>query len=226
MKFRTNGSDAMRLDSSGNVGIGTGAPTEKLHVSGTASVFKQQNNVTNWTLGLDAADQSYKIKHNGTERMRIDSDGHVIAPYGVTLGTAVGTYAAANTLDDYEEGTWTAGFSGATVTPTNTTGRYTKIGRVVYFSYYSGNSTIASASGQAQITGLPFTVEDDTQAYQPFYTSHNTFFGGSTSAGVEGHANKGNTNLIFITRGTTAKPSFVNGSGKFIMVAGFYLTTA
>jgi hypothetical protein len=77
MAFWTNSGQSMIIDSSGNVGIGTGSPSDRLHVSGSASVFKQQNNVTNWTLGLDAADSSYKIKNNGTERMRIDSSGYV-----------------------------------------------------------------------------------------------------------------------------------------------------
>ena len=55
---------------------------------------------------------------------------------------------------------------------------------------------------------------------------NNTFFGGSTSNGVEGYPALGGTTLRFTIRGNTAAPSFVNGSGKYIMVAGFYYTTA
>ena len=99
-----------------------------------------------------------------TERMRVDSSGHLIVPNGVTLGTAVGTYAAANTLDDYEEGTWTPVFnySGGSGTGSWTysvqEGKYTKIGRMVYFwmelrfSAYSKGT----ATGLPEIEGLPF----------------------------------------------------------------------
>jgi hypothetical protein len=139
-------------------------------------------------------------------------------------GVYLGGTGAANLLDDYEEGTWTPSFVGATVTPTNTTGFYTKIGRVVYYNYYSDSSTIASSLSAAQISGLPFIVKNSAVAYQPFYTAHNTFFGGSTSSGVEGFLSINSTTLIFSIRGGTGGPTFVDGSGKFIMVAGFYLT--
>src|SRR6056300_1284655 len=79
-----------------------------------------------------------KFYTNSGERMRIDSSGHVIAPYGVTLGTSAGTYNASNTLDDYEEGlhtvTATDTGGGATITMNTSYDQlaYTKIGRVVH----------------------------------------------------------------------------------------------
>jgi hypothetical protein len=42
-----------------------------------------------------------------TERLRIHNSGEVTIPAGITLGTAVTSKVASNTLDDYEEGTWT-----------------------------------------------------------------------------------------------------------------------
>jgi len=39
----TNNIEAMRLDTSGNVGVGTTSPTEKLHIVGTAPVFRFQD---------------------------------------------------------------------------------------------------------------------------------------------------------------------------------------
>ena len=193
---------------------------------GVYSGNSNETNTIETTVSSSAADSGFKFNvSNGggssgqTEGLRITRDG-LYAPLGIKLG---GT-GAANKLDDYEEGTWTVGFSGATVTPTNSTAFYTKVGRLVFYSYYSQSSTIASAGGAAEITGLPFTVKNSVDAYQPFYTAHNTFFGGSTSAGVEGYPGEGQTFLRFVNRGTAANATFVNGSSKYIMVAGFYIT--
>lgn len=72
--------------------------------------------------------------------------------------------ANVNTLDDYEEGTWTPSFTFST--PGNLTiaystriGVYTKIGRQVVASVNLITSTFThtTASGVAQLTGFPFT---------------------------------------------------------------------
>lgn len=64
--------------------------------------------------------------------------------------------ADANTLDDYEEGTWTPAVGG-TATYTTQTGVYTKIGRVVYI--YCSLTINAIGTGSATtISGLPFTA--------------------------------------------------------------------
>jgi hypothetical protein len=73
--------------------------------------------------------------------------------------------ADANTLDDYEEGTWTPTISFATignlaVTYSSQLGTYTKIGRTVFcvFQVIASAFTHTTASGSLQIGGLPFTV--------------------------------------------------------------------
>ena len=67
----------------------------------------------------------------------------------------------ANTLDDYEEGTWTAAIAAAsgtiTVHGTNKVGSYVKIGQIVHIQGAIGVSAISSPSGALSITGLPFT---------------------------------------------------------------------
>lgn len=72
--------------------------------------------------------------------------------------------AGANTLDDYEEGTWTPGisFGGGTtgITYTTQVGRYVKFGKVVYVSARIGLSSKGSSTGALLITGLPFTAVD------------------------------------------------------------------
>lgn len=74
-----------------------------------------------------------------------------------------GDTAAANALDDYEEGTWTPGiaFGGGTtgITYSAQVGNYTKIGNIVICTGALILTSNGSSSGAATITGLPFTSE-------------------------------------------------------------------
>tara|TARA_R100001126_G_C4831854_1_gene152205 strand:+ start:405 stop:914 length:510 start_codon:yes stop_codon:yes gene_type:complete len=68
----------------------------------------------------------------------------------------------ANTLDDYEEGTWnwtlTDGSNNATAQSGGwDTGYYRKIGGLAYVTAYIRISSLGSVSGDVKVTGLPFT---------------------------------------------------------------------
>jgi hypothetical protein len=67
----------------------------------------------------------------------------------------------ANTLDDYEEGTWTVGATAAsgtiTIEGSQNTGLYIKIGKLVWVQCHSDTSAISSPSGALNVTGMPFT---------------------------------------------------------------------
>lgn len=74
----------------------------------------------------------------------------------------------ANTLDDYEENTWTPAiaFGGGTtgITYSSRSAVYTKIGRLVVAQFVFILSSKGSSTGQASITGWPFTISNTDQA--------------------------------------------------------------
>ena len=83
---------------------------------------------------------------------------------GITFPATQVASSDANTLDDYEEGTWTGTLKGSVSDPTvpvTTTGRYTKIGRLVHVSFNFANVSTVGASGNISITGLPFVSAND-----------------------------------------------------------------
>jgi len=99
MVFATNSSDRLTIDSSGNVGVGTSSPTQRLHVDGGSSLIKSSYDATgttnvyqyfatrasgNWrnsTIGntgnalVFGTGGTGTTHTNATERMRITSDG-------------------------------------------------------------------------------------------------------------------------------------------------------
>ena len=88
--------------------------------------------------------------------------GELSVPSGVTLGLTAADKTASNTLDDYEEGSFSPGFSGDSSSGSygysRQAGRYTKIGNVVYYQLYvTTNAVSANATGNTLVTGLPFT---------------------------------------------------------------------
>ena len=91
--------------------------------------------------------------------------------------------ADANNLDDYEEGTWTPTFlfntpGSSSFSYSVQTGRYTKIGRMIYASFsLTASITKGTASGDLYVSGLPFTQsvsEDFYTGYIGFQSSLNT----------------------------------------------------
>ena len=86
------------------------------------------------------------------------------ASKGIYLGVTTAT--ASNLLDDYEEGTWTPDFGNiAAPTYTSRSGRYTKIGRIVYCTGEVVVSSLDNTDGSAYaIGGLPFTGNFDEEA--------------------------------------------------------------
>jgi len=62
----------------------------------------------------------------------------------------------ANTMDDYEEGTWTP--ATAQMTLSSSIGYYTKIGNVVYFNGMITKGAVSTTTSIIEVTGLPFTV--------------------------------------------------------------------
>lgn len=77
---------------------------------------------------------------------------------GITFPATQSASSNANTLDDYEEGTWTPTMTGATVVGTPTyAGYYTKIGRFVRFILYITSTTsFASPDRVSCYFNLPF----------------------------------------------------------------------
>jgi len=101
----------------------------------------------------------------GTERMRIHSGGVVSIPNGIELGSGVDA-TTANTLDDYEEGTFTPTAANFTVSGTSTlTGQYVKIGRQVTIGIKFANTGTIAHSVSAMIASLPFAMASGTEAH-------------------------------------------------------------
>jgi hypothetical protein len=106
---------------------------------------------------------------------------------GITFPATQSASSDANTLDDYEEGSWTPTFRCTTTNPTYTAtaanGKYTKVGNVVYYSFYlysSGGAT--GGSGSVIVGGLPFAAGYDSVRGLPTYL----FWGGANKWAADG----------------------------------------
>jgi hypothetical protein len=190
--FVTNGGAALA-----KLGIHTTADlTNRLSVAADGSLFTHDGNshrlVVNKASSTDTASLVLKDNFSGRAELGLSGDDALhlkVSPDGsdwleaLSVGQASGLVslplgqlafpatqnpsANANTLDDYEEGTWTPTirFGGATTGITYgaaTLGRYTKIGRLVTASCICTLTGKGTATGSATLEGLPFAAANDS----------------------------------------------------------------
>jgi len=142
------------------------------------------------------ADNSLRFKNNGSERMRILPTG------GITFN---GDTAAANALDDYEEGTWTPALTGSTTAgdttyaASRTVGWYTKIGNLVTVHGQLHITLKGTIAGNISLAGLPFTHSATANSSSSLYFSRAITMSITAGATMSG----------LISLGTTDAPIWV-----------------
>ena len=213
--------DTLYVDATNDrVGVNISSPTEALHVNGNIIlndgsfgagdsqnlILGDKNAYMQSTHGQPVNFGAYHGFVFGratasnltiaTEQVRIDSDGLKFN----------GDTAAANALDDYEEGSFQPTHGGFDM---SATGLYAKIGSVVYF-YFDAVSNSSAATTNI-IGGLPYTNG----------STHSVFQVGYTNAGVTGgYISASSTNLVLTISGGTAADNL--SANERVMASGFY----
>jgi hypothetical protein len=148
---------------------------------------------------------------------------------GITFPATQSASSNANTLDDYEEGTWTpAGVLGTpgTSVSSGVVATYTKIGRLVTvatnFTFAKGTGT-----GNFSVSGLPFTANSDL-VYTAVTLQSESIGSASNVAGA--YVNPSNTNVIFVlqpqsTSGASTLTDSSLGASASIRFSVTYFTT-
>jgi hypothetical protein len=212
--------------SNGNVGIGTATPGAGFDIaySGAGAALRVYNSQATDPYGLlvdntgaNTSDANYiaDFRVGGDSKFSIKNSGLVDVPAGQIKFPATQVASAdANTLDDYEEGTWTP-----TLFHTNSNnaswgtrvGYYVKIGGIVHCWWLCDGGNSGTAGSGLKVSGLPFTTAATNLSYG---TGGIWGTNGSTLSG--NHFINAGSNLVQLYRGGNEyneQQSF--GSGYF-----------
>lgn len=145
----------------------------------------------------------------------IDSS-EVLALSGIKFPATQSASTNANTLDDYEEGTWTpTDASGAGLSFSVTSAYYIKIGKLVFVNTYFSYPSTSNAS-PAIIGGLPFTAYGGNN-YSYVYGRNNS---GSNIVWQVGTAS---TTMVANNPASAGNPTNASLSTSYILISGSYI---
>jgi hypothetical protein len=202
--------------------VSTGDAASTLATSaGNITVDAQGNDTDIIFKGTDGGADTTFLTLDGSEggQLVLGTHGQINFPDSANVSTD------ANVLDDYQEGTFNLSSSQAS---NFLTGFYTKIGRMVWFTCAGVIPTSGNSATQT-LTGLPFTVKDQTAGLG------GDAEGSDAQIGIVGHHsdtgaiavkfvlanNSTNANLFQSDNSVATHATF---SGDTFNLAGFYTT--
>lgn len=188
--------------------LGTPSSGTVTNLTGTASI-----NI-NGTVGATTPTTVVATTVKASTTMGVGAATPSASGAGITFPATQSASTDANTLDDYEEGTWTP--TSANVAFSSATGYYTKIGRVVQFACWITFPSTADANS-AVIGGLPFTCANADAARAGAAISYCEY-----TTAVTAGVNKNSTN-IFIYKFGGATPTNADFSLKIVAIGGTYV---
>jgi hypothetical protein len=202
--FKSNGSERMRIDSSGNVGVGTASPSTygKLAIAGTLATVADNNGYALFagrynsgfdfaTLNTAASTTGWDFQINGTSALRIASDGNV----------GIGTSSPQCDLDLGQTGSaWVRGFGMYLEDHDGSLGKQFRVYN--YGETFGVSRHTASTSLGTYETDVLKIAADGTFAFNSGYGSAATAYGCRAWVNFNGTAN---TNLTgtYSQTGTT-----------------------
>jgi hypothetical protein len=118
--------------------------------------------------------------------------------------------AAANTIDDYEEGAFTPSYGGAlsSVTYTKQVGQYTKVGNLVTVTVVLHLSAATTSGSDLTISGFPFTSMNDVNKRGGMHIVYqDNWFGSGSSSTAQ---------VMFLIDSNATTGKFYDGDGTNI----------
>jgi hypothetical protein len=196
----------------------------QLTVTGGASAAPSYSFVGDTDTGLSKpTTNAVNIVTGGNEIARFTSSGidlkygslKVINGQGIDFSATSGT-GTSELFSDYEEGVFTPAIGGD-ATYTTQTGRYTKVGRVVYF-LCDITINIRGTGSSSAISGLPFTAVGNNPCFAGYFSGL-----AASVVSISPFLGVTSINLYGLTAAaTTASGLNLMGDGARIMLSGFY----
>ena len=216
-KVKIDPSNTLHVPGHASIGADIVAGTRALSVAGaTDGGSSEILNCFNSSLA-----SKFSVRDDGLVSVAgtLTSSGLITASGGVAIG---GT-GAANTLDDFEEGTFSATMSFTNANGSHAFSRnvcsYVKVGRMVHLQMFVELSSKSGASGNARLSNLPFVPQSATNGFQFGFVAFNNMASGGSFDGDSASM------FVQLNPGDATMRMYVsNGSGAITQLSAAHMT--